>query len=71
MRRLTNFTLVLAMFILAFAGGMTHDSSRSTGAKVAPTAAGVKWGGPERTSDERSLAGVKWGGDGSTRVERA
>ena len=71
MRRLTNFTLVLAMFILAFAGGMTHDSSRSTGVKVAPTAAGVKWGGDSSTSVKRIQAGVKWGGDGSTRVERA
>jgi hypothetical protein len=71
MRRLTNFTLVSAMFTLAFAGGMTPDSSRSTGANVAPTAAGVKWGGDGSTRLERTQAGVKWGGDSSTRVERA
>ncbi len=70
MRRLTIFTLVLAMFTLAFAGGVTYDSSLSTGAKVAPAAAGVKWGGDSSTSVERTQAGVKWGGDSSTSVER-
>ncbi len=69
MRRLTISTLVLAMFALAFAVGATYDSSHSTGAKLAPAAAGVKWGGDGSTSVNRTYAGVKWGGD-STSVKR-